>query len=445
MKIYLETLGCDKNLVDAEKMLAGFIKEGHELSLLPEEADLLVVNTCCFIGDAKEESIQAILKLAEEKERDPKKKILVTGCLAERYRDEVLTELPEVDAVFGLSSEEQLRQLLEDMGEGRPLVVSEDDDHSFTEFEGRVLTTPQGSAYLKIAEGCDKNCTYCIIPSIRGHYRSRTMEDVLKEAESLARQGARELILVAQETTRYGIDLYGKKSLHLLLQKLSEIAGIRWIRLLYCYPEEIEEELLLEMQKNPKVLPYLDLPIQHASDRILKAMGRKTRQEELIRKIDRIRELMPEICLRTTLITGFPGETEEDHEALKSFVQRIRFDRLGVFTYSPEEGTRAAEMEQTVPEELKAKRREEIMLLQQKISREKNKSFIGKTLDGMVEGILREEGSVLFRTYRDAPNVDGYVFAAMKGDPESGAFRKIRITGATAYDMMGEILDESAE
>lgn len=445
MKILFVSLGCDKNLVDSEVMLGLLSDRGYGFTDDEEEADVIIVNTCCFIGDAKEESVNTILQLAEYKKEGSAKALVVTGCLAERYRQEILEEIPEVDAVLGTTAYDQIGEVLQKALEGKQQLLCQDLNRLVVSDTKRILTTGGHYAYLKIAEGCDKRCTYCIIPKLRGSYRSVPLESLIKEAQELAEQGVKELILVAQETTRYGVDLYGEKSLHKLLKALCRIRGIRWIRVQYCYPEEIYEELISVIREEPKICHYLDLPIQHASDTILQSMGRKTRCQELRAIIKKLRREIPDICLRTTLISGFPGEIKEDHEMLLDFVDEMEFDRLGVFAYSPEEGTKAALMEPQVPEEVKEARRGEIMELQQEISFEKAQDMIGKELWCMVEGKVADEYAYVARTYKDAPDVDGYLFIQTTAELMSGDFVKVRVTGAQEYDLIGEIADEFTE
>ena len=422
MKLYLESLGCDKNRVDSEKLLSELLEkyEGSEVTLDPSEADIAIVNTCSFIGPAKEESINTILDLAEYKKSGRLKKLIVAGCLVERYKDEIRKELPEIDEIA--SVKDYVRRLDSQMK--------------------RVESGERFTRYLKIAEGCDKYCSYCIIPRLRGHFRSIPMDMVLEEARELVEDGAKELILVAQETTLYGTDLYGKKSLHLLLHALSEIEGLVWIRVLYCYPEEIELPLIEELRDNPKVCHYLDLPIQHSSDRILKAMNRKTRREELKEKIALLRREIPDICLRTTLITGFPGETEEDFQDVLSFITEERFDRLGVFPYSQEEGTPAASMENQIPESVKNKRLSRIMELQQEIAFQKAEEQRGRILKALITGYDEEEGRVILRSYMDSPEIDSFIF--VKGpERESGDFVQVKVVDTEGYDLIGEYCESS--
>lgn len=444
-KILFVSLGCDKNLVDSEVMLGLLAEKGYAFTDDEAEADIIIVNTCCFIGDAKEESVNTLLSMAEYKKEGRLKALIVTGCLAERYRQEITEEIPEVDAVLGTAGYDRIAEVVEQALSGEQSLLCGNIDRLVLTDTKRILTTGGHYAYLKIAEGCDKHCTYCIIPRLRGAYRSIPMERLVKEAEELAGQGVKELILVAQETTMYGTDLYGGKRLHVLLRELCRIRGIRWIRLQYCYPEEIYEELVRTIREEPKICNYLDLPIQHASDRILKRMGRRTTQEALRRIVTGLREAIPDICLRTTLISGFPGETEEDHDALLEFVDEMEFDRLGVFAYSAEEDTPAASMEGQIPDGTKEARRDEIMALQQEISFEKAEAMIGKTLWCMVEGKVADECAYVARTYMDAPDVDGYLFIQTAEELMSGDFVNVHVTGAEEYDLIGEIADESAE
>lgn len=445
MKILFISLGCDKNLTNSEEMLGLLTRSGHEIVDSEEEAEVIVINTCCFIHDAKEESIENILEMAEYKKAGTCKALIVTGCMAQRYQKEIIQEIPEVDAVLGTSSYRDILKAVEEACEGRHFEEYRD-IHELPEDSGRpVLTTGGHYGYLKIAEGCDKHCTYCIIPSLRGRFRSVPEERLISQAEYMAEQGVKELILVAQETTVYGTDLYGKKTLHLLLKKLCQIKGIRWIRVLYCYPEEIYDELIQVMKEEKKICHYLDLPIQHASDKILRRMGRRTTRAQLTEIIHKLRREIPDIVLRTTLITGFPGETDEDHQELMKFVDEMEFDRLGAFTYSPEEGTPAEKMENQVPEEIKEDRRDELMELQQEISLEKGNDRIGQELMVMIEGKVSGESAYIARTYGDAPKVDGYLFVQTGELMMTGDFAKVRVTGALEYDLIGELADEYTE
>ncbi|MEG0155612.1 MAG: 30S ribosomal protein S12 methylthiotransferase RimO, partial [Lachnospiraceae bacterium] len=426
--------------VDAEIMLASLSQNGFEITNDLEEADVVLVNTCGFIGDAKEESIQAILEVAEKKNSGKVKKIIVAGCLAQRYADELISEIPEIDAVVGTGEIHKIEEIVDTILEDSKIVRCDSFEFLADAGTERILTTNPHTAYLKIAEGCDKHCTYCIIPKIRGDFRSVPMERIVKEAEELVEQGVRELILVAQETTLYGKDLDGKESLPLLLHELCKIEELRWIRILYCYPEEITEELIQTMKEERKICHYLDLPIQHANDEILKRMGRRTSKEQLIQVIARLREEIPDITLRTTLITGFPGETKEQHEELVDFVDEMEFDRLGVFTYSAEEDTPAATMPEQVAEEVKEARQEELMELQQEIAFARAEDMIGNEVLVMIEGKLSDEDAYVGRTYKDAPNVDGLIFVNTKEELLSGDFVKVKITGALEYDLIGEVL-----
>ena len=451
MKILFVSLGCDKNLVDSEEMLGALRERGYQFTDDENEADAAIVNTCCFIMDAQKESIEQILALAERRTEGTLKALIVTGCMAQRYKDEVLKEIPEVDAVIGTTSEGRIAEILDEIlqkggpaGSGGYLLVDSEDKRTGTTAE-RVVTTGGYYSYLKIAEGCDKRCTYCVIPSIRGRYRSVPMEQLLEQARLLASKGIRELILVAQETTLYGTDLYGHKALPELLRKLADIPGIEWIRLMYCYPEEITEEIAEAMRDIPQVLHYIDMPIQHASDEILKRMGRRTDRQELTEKIAMLREMMPDICLRTTLITGFPGEKEEDHRALLNFVREMRFDRLGVFTYSKEDGTPAAMMSPQIPARVKKKRQKELMLLQQEIAFEAAQEMEDRVVDALVEGQLVGEHVYLARTYKDAPGIDGALFIETQRELMTGDLVKVKITGSREYDLIGGLYYESAE
>ena len=465
MKILFVSLGCDKNLVDSEKMLGMLQEKGYTFTDDEAEADVVVVNTCCFIGDAKEESINTLLQMGELKDSGQVKALIAAGCLAQRYREEIQKEIPQVDAIIGTTAIDEIVAALEEILAGQKQNHYEDINAAPVTETNRVVTTGGHFAYLKIAEGCDKHCTYCIIPKVRGNYRSVPKESLLKEARELADKGVRELILVAQETTLYGVDLYGKKELPGLLHELAQIPGIYWIRILYCYPEEITDELinaiaaepkvcnylypdemsqeLIDVLANePKIVKYLDIPIQHASDNVLKRMGRRTDQAELRAIIGKLREKIPDICLRTTLISGFPGETQEDFEELYRFVNEMEFDRLGVFPYSQEEDTPAATMEDQVPQEVKEFRRDELMELQQAIAFDKAEDMVGHILTVMIEGKVADEETYVARTYRDAPNVDGYLFVNTSANLMTGDFVKVLVTGSNEYDLIGEIYHE---
>ena len=440
MNILFISLGCDKNLADSETMLGMLASRGYQIVDEEEKADVIIVNTCCFIHDAMEESIETILQMAEYKKSGSLKALIVTGCMAERYREEITKEIPEVDAVLGTASYGHILDAVDEALKGHSYLMMEPLNTLPIIETHRLVTTGGHYAYLKIAEGCDKHCTYCIIPKLRGNFRSVPMDHLIKEAEQLAADGVKELILVAQETTLYGKDLYGEKKLPELLHKLCQISGIRWIRILYCYPEEITEELIQTMKEEPKICHYLDLPIQHASDGILKRMGRRTSKEELGHIISRLREEIPDITLRTTLITGFPGETQEQHEELMDFVDEMEFDRLGVFTYSPEEGTPAASMPDQIEESIKEDRRAELMELQQEIAFEQAENMIGKEVLVMIEGKVADENAYVGRTYKDAPNVDGLIFVNTDAELMSGDFAKVKVTGACEYDLIGELM-----
>lgn len=441
MKILFISLGCDKNLVDTEVMLGLLASRGYQMVDDETKADIIVVNTCCFIHDAKEESIQSILEMAEYKKTGQLKALVVTGCLAQRYQKEIVEEIPEVDVVLGTTSYDKILEAIDQALEGQRELVFENIDSLPLVDTKRLVTTGGHYAYLKIAEGCDKHCTYCIIPKVRGNYRSVPMDRLLKEAEELAEQGVKELILVAQETTMYGKDIYGEKCLPKLLKKLCRINGLQWIRILYCYPEEITDELIQTIKEEKKICHYLDLPIQHANDAILKRMGRRTTKAELIAIIEKLREEIPDISLRTTLITGFPGETQEQHEELMEFVDQMEFDRLGVFTYSPEEDTPAAEMPDQVAEEVKKDRQAELMELQQDIAFDCANDMIDRELLVMIEGKVADENAYVGRTYKDAPNVDGLIFVNTEETLMSGDFARVRVSGALEYDLIGGLVE----
>lgn len=438
LKILFVSLGCDKNLVDSEVMLSQLQDKGYIITNEEKDADVAVVNSCCFIGDAKVESIETIIELGKLKETAQLKSLIVTGCLAQRYKDEILKELPEVDGILGTMSIESIVEAVETTLKKNGYQHFEDINYLPKIYDKRL--TPSGSytGYLKIGEGCNKRCTYCVIPSVRGNYRSVPMEAVVKQAENLVSNGISELCLVAQETTVYGMDLYGKKSLPELLRKLSEIDGLKWIRLLYCYPEEITNELIEEVKQNPKVCHYIDMPLQHSENAILKRMGRATTKEEIKERIEYIRKEIPDVVLRTSLIAGFPGETQEEHEALMEFIDEIEFNRLGVFTYSREEDTKAASFDNQIDEEQKELWRDEIMALQQEVSYDLNAKMVGKELEVIVDGYVYKDDMYMCRSYMDAPDIDGMVFVHSDEELISGDFIKVRITDYNEYDLIGE-------
>lgn len=441
MKLLFISLGCDKNLVDSEIMLGILDGKGWQIVDDEAQADVIVINTCCFIHDAKEESIQAILEMAEYKKTGRLKVLVVTGCLAQRYQKEILEEIPEVDVVLGTTSYDKIAEAVEQALKKSGFVQADDVNALPLPDTKRLVTTGGHYAYLKIAEGCDKHCTYCIIPKLRGSYRSVPMERLLREAEGLVEQGVRELILVAQETTIYGKDLYGEKALPKLLRELCRIPGLYWIRVLYCYPEEVDDELIRVMKEEPKICHYIDLPIQHASDEILRRMGRRTSREQLCETIEKLRKEIPDIAIRTTLITGFPGETEDQQEELMDFVDEMEFDRLGVFTYSPEEDTPAAQMEGQIPEEVKEERKAQIMELQQEIAFDQAEGMKGRKMLAMIEGKVADENAYVGRTYKDAPGVDGLIFINTDEELMTGDFVKVKVTGALEYDLIGELIE----
>ncbi len=463
MNILFVSLGCDKNLSDTEMMLGMLQKKGYAFTNDAETADIAVVNTCCFIGDAKEESINTLLEMAELRKDGRLKGLIAAGCLAQRYQEEIQKEIPEVDALVGTMAIEEIAAAVEEvladakkLSEKQAASEKTETPHQFWNhfrdvnsappvFRDRILTTGGHFAYLKIAEGCNKRCTYCIIPKVRGDYRSIPMEELEAQARMLAEGGVKELILIAQETTLYGLDLYGKKSLPELLRRLAKIGGLKWIRMLYCYPEELTEELIEVMAGEEKICHYLDIPIQHASDKVLRRMGRRTNQEQLRRQIHRLRERIPDICLRTTLISGFPGETQEDFEELYRFVNEMEFDRLGVFAYSQEEDTPAAGMRDQIEESVKEERRAELMELQQAVAFEKAESMAGQVLTAMVEGKAADEDVYVARTYRDAPEVDGYLFINTTASLMTGDFVKVLVTDSNEYDLIGELADDWEE
>ena len=442
MKILFVSLGCDKNLVDTENMLGILKNKGFEFTDDEWEADIIAINTCCFIGDAKQESINTILEMAEHKKDARCKVLVVAGCLAHRYQDEIIKEIPEVDAFVGTSSYDKIADMINSVLEEKGISNFVDDANRMPMVEAdRIVTTPGYYEYLKIAEGCDKHCTYCVIPKVRGSFRSFPIEYLVNQTKKLVEGGVKEIILVAQETTLYGVDLYGKKSLPKLLHNLGLIEGLEWIRILYCYPEEINDELIEAIKNEPKVCHYLDMPIQHASDNILKRMGRRTSKQELTDIVAKLRREIPDIALRTTLITGFPGETDVDHEEVMQFIDECEFDRLGVFTYSREEDTVAAQMPDQIDEEIKEKYRDELMQLQQEISADRSAAMIGRIVRVMIEGFIPEDNTYVGRSYKDAPNVDGLVFIECDRELMSGDFIDVKITGSTEYDLIGTIVE----
>ena len=442
MKILFVSLGCDKNLVDTENMLGILKNKGFEFTDDEWEADIIAINTCCFIGDAKQESINTILEMAEHKKDARCKVLVVAGCLAHRYQDEIIKEIPEVDAFVGTSSYDKIADMINSVLEEKGISNFVEDANRMPMVEAdRIVTTPGYYEYLKIAEGCDKHCTYCVIPKVRGNFRCFPIEYLVNQTKKLVEGGVKEIILVAQETTLYGVDLYGKKSLPKLLHELGLIEGLEWIRILYCYPEEINDELIEAIKNEPKVCHYLDMPIQHASDNILKRMGRRTSKQELTDIVAKLRREIPDIALRTTLITGFPGETDKDHEEVMRFIDECEFDRLGVFTYSREEDTVAAQMPDQIDEEIKEKYRDELMQLQQEISADRSAAMIGRIVRVMIEGFIPEDNTYVGRSYKDAPNVDGLVFVECDRELMSGDFIDVKITGSTEYDLIGTIVE----
>ena len=442
MKILFVSLGCDKNLVDTENMLGILKNKGFEFTDDEWEADIIAINTCCFIGDAKQESINTILEMAEHKKDARCKVLVVAGCLAHRYQDEIIKEIPEVDAFVGTSSYDKIADMINSVLEEKGISNFVEDANRMPMVEAdRIVTTPGYYEYLKIAEGCDKHCTYCVIPKVRGSFRSFPIEYLVNQTKKLVEGGVKEIILVAQETTLYGVDLYGKKSLPKLLHNLGLIEGLEWMRILYCYPEEINDELIEAIKNEPKVCHYLDMPIQHASDNILKRMGRRTSKQELTDIVAKLRREIPDIALRTTLITGFPGETDVDHEEVMQFIDECEFDRLGVFTYSREEDTVAAQMPDQIDEEIKEKYRDELMQLQQEISADRSAAMIGRIVRVMIEGFIPEDNTYVGRSYKDAPNVDGLVFVECDRELMSGDFIDVKITGSTEYDLIGTIVE----
>lgn len=445
IKIGVISLGCPKNLVDSEIMLGKLEASQYIFTGEKENADVLIVNTCGFIDSAKQESINTILEMAECK-KDKCKLLIVTGCLAERYNEQLMKEIPEIDAILGTGNYSEINAVIQKAFEGNKSVIyGKLDDTEYLE-GNRMLTTNTGFSYVKIAEGCDNFCTYCIIPSLRGRYRSRKLENIVEEVRNLAdNKGIKEIILVAQDTTRYGLDIYKERKLVELIKQISSIENVKWIRLLYCYPEEIDIALIEEIRDNPKVCKYLDIPIQHASDNVLKAMGRRGKSAEIRKLLKELRKQIPTITIRTSLIVGFPGETDEDFDLLAQFVETSRLDRVGVFTYSKEEGTAAAKMKNQVPKRLKEKRYKQIMKLQQGISIEKNEKRLGKMYEVIVQGVA-EDGIFYFgRTYAEAPDIDGLVYFTSSEPLEKGQFVNIKILNIDQYDLIGEVINESAQ
>ena len=440
-KVLFVSLGCDKNLVDSEEMIGILRRENFEFTDFEEEADVIIVNSCCFIGDAKEESINTILQMAEYRKNGRCKALIVTGCLAQRYKDEIISEIEEVDAVLGTSSYDQIINAIKEAFDGNKYEKFMSLDRLIVEEKDRILTTGGHFAYLKIAEGCNKRCTYCVIPSVRGNYRSVPMEELVDTAKKLADKGVKELILVAQETTVYGMDIYGKKMLPELLDKLCEVDGIVWIRLMYCYPEEITDELIAAIRDHDKVCNYIDMPIQHCNDRLLKLMGRKTNKAQIKEIAGKLRKEIKDIAIRTTLITGFPSETDEEHEELMDFVDEMEFERLGAFPYSKEEGTPAYSMDGQIPDEIKEKRRDAIMELQQEVAFDNGDKMIGKEILVMIEGKIVDENVYIGRTYMDAPSVDGNIFIDSYEELITGDFVKVKVTGSREYDLVGEVIE----
>ena len=431
-------------------MIQLLAEKGYEIVKEDDQAEVIVVNTCGFIQDAKEESINTLIEMGQYKESGKLKALVATGCLAERYADQIFEELPEVDAVVGTGSYEKIVDVVEELIHGgRGIRAQEDAGQRDLGYRKRVLTTPGYYGYVKIAEGCDNRCTYCVIPKLRGPFRSRKEEDILREVRDMAEEGVKELMIVAQDITKYGKDLDGVSRLPELLKKIAQVDGIHWIRLLYCYPEDITPELIQVIAEEPKIVHYVDMPIQHCSDGVLKRMGRHHTKQQLLDVIQALRKAVPDIALRTTLITGFPGETEEDFQEMREFIQEVRFDRLGVFAYSQEEDTPAARMPDQIPEEEKERRKDILMELQQRISSEKSQEMVGESLEVIIEGQIpgeeEEEGTKVYsaRTYRDAPDIDGFLFLSSSQEYLSGDFVQTQVVGAYEYDLMG--VDEDVE
>lgn len=443
LKIALESLGCSKNLVDAEIMMGILNKKGYKLVGEFSEADIIIVNTCGFIESAKQESIDTILELAEYKTNGNLKILIVTGCLAQRYAQELKDEIPEIDAIVGTGSYQNIDEIINGLKEEKQIVSLNDIEFAYNEELPRYISTPSHMAYLKIGEGCDNHCTYCIIPKLRGKYRSRKMEDVIKEAKDLAARGVKELVVIAQDTTKYGCDLYGKEMLPELLGELANIDGLKWIRIMYSYPESITEELVKVIKKYDNICNYFDMPIQHASNKILKLMNRKTTKEDILSKIEMIRTHIPDATVRTTIIVGFPGETEEDFKEIVDFAKVVKFDRLGAFAYSREEDTAADKLPNHLEEEVKAERRDALMLVQQGISQELNAKKVGNIYEVLIEEQI-EDNVYIGRTQGDAEEIDSIVYVKSKNQLNAGNFVTAKINNALEYDLMGDVVDELA-
>ncbi|MBR4343838.1 MAG: 30S ribosomal protein S12 methylthiotransferase RimO [Lachnospiraceae bacterium] len=443
MKVTIISLGCDKNLVDSEKILAQLSERGYEITDVPEEADVAVINTCCFIHDAKQESIDTILMTAELKKTGRLQFLVITGCLATRYSDDIQALIPEVDAIIVSSASDEIDRVIKELFSKSlsKKIVKKDIDKEPVLSKNRLYNTLKNHAYIKIADGCDKHCTYCVIPSIKGKYRSFKFEDIITEAEEAVKHGKNEIILVAQETTLYGVDLYGHKRIAELLRELNKIEGLEWIRLMYCYPEEIDDDLVSAIRDCDKVCKYIDMPIQHISDQVLKRMGRRTSGQDIKDTINKLRENIPNIVIRTSLITGFPMETEEEHHELLKFIKEYKLERLGVFTYSKEEGTPAAKLRPQIRKPEKNKRRDELMTAQQKVVFAQNKALKGRVLKAVIEGMLPTEGVYIGRTMRDAPDVDGCIFIKSDRELVLGTMVDVKIKKASGYDLSGEIIE----
>ncbi|EQK42095.1 ribosomal protein S12 methylthiotransferase RimO [[Clostridium] bifermentans ATCC 638] len=443
LKIALESLGCSKNLVDAEIMMGILNRKGYKLVGEFEEADIILVNTCGFIESAKQESIDTILDLAQLKENGNLKLLIVTGCLAQRYAKELQAEIPEIDAIVGTGSYQQIDEIIANLEKENNIVSLNDIEFAYNEDLPRYVTTPEYMAYLKIGEGCDNHCTYCIIPKLRGRYRSRKMEDIIKEAKDLASKGVKELVVIAQDTTKYGLDLYGEVKLPQLLEELAQIDGIKWIRIMYSYPESITEELVKVIKKYDNICNYFDMPIQHASNKVLKLMNRHTTKEDIKSKVEMIRKYIPDATLRTTIIVGFPGETDEDFNELVEFAKDMKFDRLGAFAYSREEDTPADKLPNHLDEDVKLQRRDQLMLVQQEISQNLNVQKIDNEYEVLIEEQI-EDKVYIGRTQGDAEEIDSIVYVKSENQLEIGSFVKVKINNALEYDLMGDVVNELA-
>lgn len=444
LKVGIVSLGCDKNRIDSEAML-GILKDDYEIVSDENKADIIIINTCGFIDSAKQESIETILEMAKNKENGTCKSLIVTGCMAQRYKNELIKEMPEIDAVVGTGSYKDICDVIEKtVSKKVPFSLMNEINYKLS-YEKRILTTPSHYAYIKIAEGCNNNCSYCIIPKLRGRFRSKEIEDIIKESKELVSQGVKEIILVAQDTTMYGIDIYGKKMLSHLLKEIEKIEGLRWIRVMYSYPEEITDEMIETIGNSKKICHYFDIPLQHISNKILKSMNRKTSKEKTIEIIKKIRSKISDAVIRTSIIVGYPGETDEDFKELESFIKEQELERVGIFTYSREEGTTACEMINQIDENIKEQRKDLLMRLQSKISYNNNKKLVGNFIDVIIDGV-RGESEYYGRSFGDAPEIDQQVFINKKNTLlNKGDIVRVKITKAFTYDLIGDVEYESGE